>query len=176
MRRTEDVFAKHGARALIAAPWIPGLAVIAPPLAGMSGMTWKRFLALDALGALLWGSVFALLGYVFGKQLTLAFTVALELGSWVALAGGVALGLWLGWKIAQRHWLLRSLSIPRADPAAVAARLGSEAPPLIVDLRHELDLESRPTSLPGAVVVGPDELAQWAEGIARDREIILTCD
>src|SRR5947209_5275450 len=83
------------------------------------------------------------------------------LGHWVALAGGVALGLWLGWKIAQRHWLLRSLSIPRADPAAVAARLGSEAPPLIVDLRHELDLESRPTSLPGAVVVGPDELAQW---------------
>ena len=105
-----------------------------------------------------------------------AFTVALELGSWVALAGGVALGLWLGWKIAQRHWLLRSLSISRADPAAVAARLASEAPPLIVDLRHELDLESRPTSLPGAVVVGPDELAQWAEGIARDREIILTCD
>lgn len=176
VRRTEDVFAKHGARALVAAPWVPGLAVIAPPLAGMSGMSWRRFLALDALGALLWGSVFALLGYVFGKQLSIAFAVALELGSWVALAGGIALGLWLGWKIAQRHWLLRSLSIPRADPDALAARLASEAPPLIVDLRHELDLESRPTSLPGAVVVGVDELMQWADGIPRDREIILTCD
>src|SRR5438132_8959568 len=89
VRRTEDVFAKHGARALVAAPWIPGLAVVAPPLAGMSGMTWKRFLALDALGAFVWGTVFAALGYVFGKQLSLAFAVALELGGWVILAGGV---------------------------------------------------------------------------------------
>jgi membrane protein DedA with SNARE-associated domain len=176
VRRTEDVFAKHGARALIAAPWIPGLAVVAPPLAGMSGMSWKRFLALDALGAFVWGIFFASLGYVFGKQLTLAFAVALELGSWVILIGGIALGLWLGWKIAQRHWLLRSLSIPRADPDALAVRLRSDGPPLIVDLRHQLDLESRPTSLPGAIVVGVDELTQWAEGIPRDREIILTCD
>jgi membrane protein DedA with SNARE-associated domain len=176
VRRTEDVFAKHGARALVAAPWIPGLAVIAPPLAGMSGMSWKRFLALDALGALLWATVFAVLGFVFGKQLTLAFSIAMQLGSWLALAAGIGLGLWLGWKIAQRHWLLRSLSVPRADPAALAARLDSETPPLIVDLRHEIDLETRPTSLPGAVVVGVDELQQWADGIPRDREIILTCD
>jgi membrane protein DedA with SNARE-associated domain len=176
VRRTEDVFARHGARALVAAPWVPGLAVVAPPLAGMSGMSWKRFLMLDALGAVLWGSAFATLGYLFGKQLSFAFAVAMELGSWVALAAGIALGLWLGWKLTQRHWLLRSLAIPRADPDALAARLGSDAPPLIVDLRHQLDLETRPTSLPGAVVVGVDELTQWAEGIPRDREIILTCD
>jgi len=30
--------------------------------------------------------------------------------------------------------------------------------------------------LPGAIVVGIDELTQWAEEIPRDREIILTCD
>jgi len=65
---------------------------------------------------------------------------------------------------------------PSADPDALAVRLGSDGPPLIVDLRHQLDLESRPTSLPGAIVVGVDELTQWAEGIPRDREIILTCD
>jgi membrane protein DedA with SNARE-associated domain len=176
VRRTEDVFARHGARALVAAPWVPGLAVVAPPLAGMAGMSWRRFLALDALGALLWASVFAVLGFVFGPQLTVAFNAALRLGFWFALAGGVALGLWLGWKIAQRHWLLRSLTIPRADPVEVIARLDSAVAPLVVDLRHELDLTVNPTSLPGAVVVGIEELLEWAEGIPRDREIILTCD
>jgi len=176
VRRTEDLFARHGGRALVAAPWVPGLAVIAPPLAGMSGMTWRRFLALDALGAFLWASVFALLGFTFGPQITMAVDAAIRLGSWFALAGGTALGLWLGWKIAQRHWLLRTLSIRRAEPEALAARLESGTPPLIVDLRHELDLESAPTSLPGAVVVGIDELVTWAEQIPRDREIILTCD
>src|SRR5262249_17439858 len=66
VRRTQAVFARHGGRALVTAPWIPGLAVVAPPLAGLSGMTWKRFLALDAFGALIWASTYAVLGYVFG--------------------------------------------------------------------------------------------------------------
>ena len=142
----------------------------------MSRMSWRRFLALDASGALLWAAVFALLGYVFGTQITEAFTAALRLGSWFALAGGIALGVWLGWKVAQRYRVIRDVAVPRAEPEAVVARLGSETPPLVVDLRHELDLEANPTSLPGAVVVGMDELASWAEGIPRDREIILTCD
>jgi membrane protein DedA with SNARE-associated domain len=177
VRRTENLFSRHGARALVAAPWVPGLAVIAPPLAGMSGMRWRRFLALDALGAIVWASVFGLLGFIFGPQITIAVNAAIRLGSWFALAGGVALGLWLGWKFAQRHWLLRTLAIPRAEPEALAARLDSGgSPPLIVDLRHELDLEAAPTSLPGAVVVGVEELVDWAEQVPRDREIILTCD
>jgi membrane protein DedA with SNARE-associated domain len=176
VRRTEDLFARHGGRALVAAPWVPGLAVVTPPLAGMSGMTWKRFLALDALGALLWASVFATLGFVFGPQLTLAFDAALRLGAWFGLGGGIALGVWLGWKIAQRRSLLRSIALTRAEPAAVLARLDSDAAPLVVDLRHQLDLQANPTSLPGAVVVGVDELLDWAEAVPREREIILTCD
>ncbi|HYZ88835.1 MAG TPA: VTT domain-containing protein [Myxococcales bacterium] len=176
VRRTENLFSRHGGRALVAAPWVPGLAVIAPPLAGMSGMSWRRFLALDALGALLWASIFALLGFLFGPQIAMAVNAAIRLGAWFALAGGIALGLWLGWKFAQRHWLLRTLAIPRIEPDALAARVDSGTAPLIVDLRHELDLESAPTSLPGAVVVGVEELVEWAEQIPRDREIILTCD
>lgn len=176
VRRTEDLFARHGGRALVAAPWVPGFAVVAPPLAGMSGMSWQRFLALDALGALIWASVFAALGFVFGPEITVAFDAALALGGWFALAGGLALGAWLGWKIAQRQALLRSVNVPRAEPGALAARLASTAAPIVVDLRHTIDLEANPTSLPGAVVVGVDELLQWAEDVPRDREIILTCD
>ena len=176
VRRTEDLFTRHGGRALVAAPWVPGLAVVAPPLAGMSGMSWKRFLALDALGALLWASLYATLGFVFGAQILLGFTAALRLGSWFLLAGGIVLGVWLGWKVAQRQALLRSVAVARADPEALLARLDSATPPLVVDLRHELDLEANSTSVPGAVVVGMDELLDWAEGIPREREIILTCD
>src|SRR5919109_978454 len=176
VRRTENLFSRHGGRALVAAPWVPGLAVIAPPLAGMSGMSWRRFLALDALGALLWASIFALLGFLFGPQIAMAVNAAIRLGAWFALAGGIALGLWLGWKFAPRHWLLRTLAIPRIEPDALAARVDSGTAPLIVDLRHELDPESAPTSLPGAVAVGVEELVEWAEQIPRDREIILTCD
>ena len=176
VRRTEDLFTRHGGRALVAAPWVPGLAVVAPPLAGMSGMTWKRFLALDALGALGWASLYAIVGFVFGDQIILGFSAALRLGSWFILAAGIALGAWLGWKVAQRHALLRSIAVARAEPEALLARLDSATPPLVVDLRHKLDLEANPTSLPGAIVVAMDELLEWAEGVPREREIILTCD
>jgi membrane protein DedA with SNARE-associated domain len=176
VRRTEDVFARHGARALVAAPWIPGLAVIAPPLAGMSGMSFGRFIALDAAGAVLWGGAFALLGYLLGPQLLELVQVALRFGSWFALVVGIALGLWLAWKIAQRHWLLRSLAMPRAEPEELAARLEASDAPLVVDLRHELDLKSGIASVPGAVLVGFEELADWCKGLPREREIILTCD
>src|SRR5207248_5272106 len=101
VRRTEDLFTRQGGRALVAAPWVPGLAVVAPPLAGMSGMSWKRFLALDALGSLIWAAIYASLGFVFGPELTMAFDAALRLGAWFILGAGIALGIWLGWKIAQ---------------------------------------------------------------------------
>jgi membrane protein DedA with SNARE-associated domain len=176
VRRTEDLFTRHGGRALLAAPWVPGLAVVAPPLAGMSGMSWKRFLALDALGAVVWASLYAIVGFVFGDQILLGLNAAVRLGGWFVLAAGIALGAWLGWKVAQRHALLRSIAVARAEPEALLARLDSATPPLVVDLRHQLDLEANPTSLPGAVVVGMDELLDWAEGVPREREIILTCD
>jgi membrane protein DedA with SNARE-associated domain len=176
VRRTEDLFVRYGGRALVAAPWVPGLAAVAPPLAGMSGMRWKRFLALDALGALIWAVIYSVLGFVFGPELTMAFNAALRLGSWFALAAGIALGVWFGWKIAQRQALLRRVELPRVEPAAVLAGLDGATPPLIVDLRHDLDLTANPTSLPGAVVVGPDELLEWAEDIPPEREIILACD
>jgi membrane protein DedA with SNARE-associated domain len=176
VRRTEDLFTRYGARALVAGPWIPGLAMIAPPIAAMSGMTWRRFLALDALAALLWASIYASLGFLFGPQLELALQAALELGIWFALGIGVALGLWLAWKIAQRHWLLRSIALPRAGPEELLARLETGAPPTVVDLRHQIDLQAQPTSLPGALVVAFDELPDWADRLPRDREIILTCD
>ena len=140
-------------------------------------MSWKRFLALDAFGALIWASIYAALGYVFGAELTRAFNAASRMGGWLAVGAGVAVGAWLGWKIAKRHSLLRGTAIPRVEPAALLARLNSATAPLIVDLRHELDLGANPTSLPGAVVVGPEELLVWAEDVVpREREIILTCD
>ena len=176
VRRTEDVFARHGGRALVAAPWVPGLATIAPPLAGMSGMRWRRFLLLDGLGAFVWAVVFAGLGFAFGPQLTEAAQVALRYGSWFGLAVGVVLGAWIAWKIAQRHWLLRNLSVPRAEPDELLARLAAADAPLVVDLRSEVTVAAEPVSLPGALLVEFDDLAAWAEGVPRDREIILTCD
>jgi rhodanese-related sulfurtransferase len=47
--------------------------------------------------------------------------------------------------------------------------------PFIVDLRHPLDYLPDPRVLPGAVRVGPAELALHSDRIPRDRDVILYC-
>src|SRR5438132_662271 len=50
VRRTEDVFERHGARSLLVAKFVPGLGTAAPALAGVFGMRAARFFAFDLAG------------------------------------------------------------------------------------------------------------------------------
>jgi membrane-associated protein len=58
------------------------LRAVMPGLAGMSRMNYRRFLIANALGGLLWGVAFTLLGYFAGTALTRIEKYA----SWVGLA------------------------------------------------------------------------------------------
>ena len=98
----------------------------------------------------------------------------MRFGGFLALGVGVAFGIWLSWKVAQRTRVLRALRVTRIEPAELVARLGSENPPLVVDLRSELTAGGE--TIRGAHRVPRDDLPRWAEGIPREREIILACD
>src|SRR5436190_1536017 len=70
VRRTENMFTRYGVRSLIVAKFLPGfLSTVAPPLAGMSKMSFFRFLFFDALGALLYAVCFVMLGYALRGQI-----------------------------------------------------------------------------------------------------------
>jgi membrane protein DedA with SNARE-associated domain len=174
VRRTEDLFARHGGRALVAAPFVPGLGAVAPPLAGMARMPVSKFLLLDSAGALVWSVLFAGVGYVAGPELIALVHVGLRYGAWVGLAAGVGLGGWLGWKIAQRSAVARASLVPRIEAGDLRALLASADPPVVVDLRSEVTRGEE--SIPGAHAVSPRDLAQWIQGVPRDKEIIVACD
>ena len=63
VRRTEDVFVRYGVRSLIIAKFVPGLSTVAPPLAGMVGVSVPRFTLYSALAALVWAGAWSALGY-----------------------------------------------------------------------------------------------------------------
>jgi len=98
-----------------------------------------------------------------------------RMGAPFVAAAALAFGAWLGFKIYQRQSLLRDLRVARISPLDLKARLDAGESALIVDLRHSLELLSDPRTLPGALVVAADELAQRWQEIPRDREIILYC-
>lgn len=66
--RAEELFVRYGSATIFVARFIAGLRIIAGPLAGVMRMPWRKFLIFNFLGALLWVSVIASVGYLFGKH------------------------------------------------------------------------------------------------------------
>jgi membrane protein DedA with SNARE-associated domain len=66
--RGEELFALYGAATIFVARFIAGLRIIAGPLAGVLRMPWRKFLIFNFLGAVLWVTVIASVGYLFGKH------------------------------------------------------------------------------------------------------------
>lgn len=175
VRRTENTFARHGAKTLVVAKFIPGVSAVTTPLAGANGLPLSRFLLFNGLGVLLWIGAFELLGYLFSDQLETVVAYAARFGGLLAamLVGGLA--AYLAWKYAQRRRFLRSLRVARITPEELKAELDAGADLLIVDLRHALDYEAEPQTLPGALRLPAEELEGRGHEIPRGRTLILYC-
>ncbi|HKW89044.1 MAG TPA: VTT domain-containing protein [Candidatus Acidoferrales bacterium] len=174
-RRTEDLYARYGAKSLLFAKFIPGLATVAPPLAGVFRMRWSRFLSFDLLGSAIWSGILVGLGYAFSSQLELVANYVLRLGEMlvVILAGGLA--AYIIRKYYERQKFLRDLRIARISPEELKAMLEAGEQIQIVDLRHSMEFEAEPLTIPGALRMDPSELETRQEEIPRDRDVVLYC-
>jgi len=61
--RAENFYEKYGWSAVILARFYPWIRTFMPPIAGIGKMNYYKFLAANALGALLWGVGITMLGY-----------------------------------------------------------------------------------------------------------------
>jgi len=175
VRRTEGVFEKQGAKSLLVSKFLPGLGAVATPLAGVFQMRRRRFLAFDALGALLWSGTYLGLGYVFSDQLErVALKVEQFGGGMFTFLVAVVVG-YVAYKFGARQKFLRELRIARITPEELKALLDAGEPVAIVDLRHHVDFEADPETIPGAFRMDARELEQKDESLPRDREVILYC-
>jgi membrane protein DedA with SNARE-associated domain len=107
VRRAKKNFDRHGPRTLMIAKFVVGLDASAPPLAGLTGTSRLRFLAFDAIGAALWASAYAGLGYVFSKDLDRAVSYVSSLGKVFAAVLAAGITIYFGRKLVRR---IRSVS------------------------------------------------------------------
>src|SRR4051795_9656658 len=68
IRHGERLFEQHGSVTVFFARFVFGMRIIAGPLAGVLRMPWRRFLIFNFLGATVWVTVIAVVGFVFGSQ------------------------------------------------------------------------------------------------------------
>ncbi len=175
VRRTEDVFARHGARTLLVAKFLPGLNTVAPPLAGVVGMRFLPFALYSAGGALLWAGTCLLVGYALRAQLDVVALRAAALGGWLAALLATAFLGWLSWKWHDRRSFLRKLEVARIAPEELHRRLEAGEDIVIVDLRGSLDFAADPRTIPGALRLASEDLEARHDAIPRDREVVLYC-
>ncbi|NUS44670.1 MAG: DedA family protein [Mycobacteriaceae bacterium] len=64
---THEFFEKYGPKTIILARFVPIVRTFMPVLAGVSKMTYSRFLAFDVVGGILWGAGVTTLGYFLGN-------------------------------------------------------------------------------------------------------------
>jgi rhodanese-related sulfurtransferase len=160
---------------LLFAKFVPGLAIIAPPLAGATGMGWARFIAYSTLGAMIWvGSALAV-GALLKPQIEFVLPHLQRVGALAAAVIGALVALYVGFKWVQRRRFFATLRMARITVTELYRLIEAGAAPLVVDVRSDTARTLEPRRVPGALTITLQEVAQQLQQLPRDREIVLYC-
>ncbi|MEO8675142.1 MAG: DedA family protein [Casimicrobiaceae bacterium] len=67
LQRTQAFYDKYGGVTIIIGRFVPIIRTFAPFLAGVAGMSYRRFLAFNVVGAIAWITSLVYAGYLFGN-------------------------------------------------------------------------------------------------------------
>jgi hypothetical protein len=138
-------------------------------------MRARRFFVFDCIGSMLWGATFLGLGYVFSGEIEHIAERAVALGGWLVVILIGALASYIAYKFLARRRFMRELRIARITVEELKEKLDAGEDVVIVDLRHSLDFEADPETIPGAFRMDAQELEEKTDRLPHDREIILYC-
>ncbi len=180
--RSADFFYKRGARTLLFARFVPGLASMAPPLAGSLNMRPGRFWRYDIAGAILhvaaWGSVGYFFSGIIGRITAALAVVGHVVLGFIAL---VALGYFLTW-VAVRVRDRRFQNVEKVSPEDLVERLENPDPtrPIVIaDVRSHGYYDPGMQRIKNSIRVEPNrllgELDALRETLATECDIYVYC-
>jgi len=150
--RTDDLVARHGAKLLLFAKFIPGVSAVAIPTAAAMGIPYRRFLPFDAAGVALWCGAYIGAGAVFSREVDRVLQAMNWFGPRALAIVALLLGLYIAAKLMHRNALRRLHRLVRISPQELSALLAAGDPLVIVDARSEVARRSDPRLLPRAIV------------------------
>ena len=176
VRQGESLITRWGGRSLIAAKFVPGVSVVAAPMAGALGMSTARFLAFEIVAAVVWTLACLALGAVFSDQIQRVFDVMASTGGMATAVLVLVLAALLAVRWWQRRRFLRELHIPRIGVDELHAMMAEGREPLVIDVRSDASTVVDARRIPGAISVLLRDIDAHGAGLAPDREIVLYCN
>jgi membrane protein DedA with SNARE-associated domain/rhodanese-related sulfurtransferase len=175
VNQTQSRFERWGVNSLMIAKFIPGLAIIAPPLAGAMRIPWPRFLGLSAIGGAIWVGSGLAAGMLFKTQIQSVLVHLDRIGS---VTGTVVAGALLGYvfyKWWERQRFYKELRMARISVGDLNALMKAGEQPIVVDVRSPTARTLEPRWIPGAIHVPVDDVSRHLAELPRDREIVVYC-
>jgi membrane protein DedA with SNARE-associated domain len=175
VRQTERVFLRWGVGSLVIAKFVPGLATVAPPLAGAIRLKPATFALFNGIGGALWAGLSMLAGWLLAGQIE-------ALLAWLGRMGGFALvtlvavvAVYMAVKWFERHRFLSQLRAARIAVHELYEMIERGDEPLVLDVRSEAALAADRRKIPNALLVDPDAPDEPLAGLPRDRDIVVYC-
>jgi membrane protein DedA with SNARE-associated domain/rhodanese-related sulfurtransferase len=172
---TQIRFERWGWKALLVSKFVPGLSMVAPPLAGALRMPWSRFLTLTTLSSALWVGAFLAAGAILAPQIAFWWPRVAVYGRNILIGFGMLLGIYIACKWWDRGRMYRGLRMPRIDADELYALMDAPQAPIVVDVRSESARRIDPRWIPGALHVPPDQMGTYVTHLSHDRDIVLYC-
>jgi membrane protein DedA with SNARE-associated domain/rhodanese-related sulfurtransferase len=176
VRQSESLILRWGGQSLIAAKFVPGVSVVAAPMAGALAMTWRRFLVFGALAGLAWSGLYLGLGLLFSAQVR-------EVLEWLARGGIVAgavvllaVAAFVAWRWWRRRRQQHELAIPRIGVGELRLLMAGGDEPVVIDVRSGASAGIHARRIPGALPVELRDIEALAPRLPPDREIVLYCN
>ena len=176
VRQSETLITRWGGSSLIAAKFLPGVSVVAAPMAGALGMTWLRFLVYEVVAATIWTMLFMTLGMVFSGQIQQILGIMASTGTAAVIVLLLALAAVLAVRYWRRRSFLREVEMSRISVDDLHELMSAGHAPLVIDVRSEASIKIDGRRIPGALSVELNSMREKAAELPRDRDIILYCN
>ncbi len=100
VEKSHAYYEKHGPKTIIIARFIPIVRTFAPILAGVSGMTYKKFFMYNVVGGLIWTVSMPTLGYFLGTRIPHIDKYILPIALGIIVVSFIPI-FWKMWKARQ---------------------------------------------------------------------------
>lgn len=172
--RAFELTARFGGRSMLVAKFLPGLNMISAPLAG-TGVPLATYLGWEIPGSIIYIGAWLVAGRLLGNRFDQLFSMVCSKEAAILglLLTALAIVAALRFRM-RREWRCR-IESSRVTPLELHELIGRGENPVIVDLRHPLDMLTDPEMIPGAIRLTPEELSRIHQELLQMGDIVLYC-